>query len=135
MSRYIEKAKELRSDPALHCNCAQAVILPFAEEAGISEETARKLASNFGGGMKMASICGTVTGAAMVLGLFGMDDPRTLNQFYKMMKDNHEGHLDCASLLRINREKGGEKKAHCDAMIYESIGNVETILREKGLLQ
>lgn len=135
MSRYTDKAKELRSDPSKHINCAQAVILPFAEDLGMSEETIMKLASNFGGGMKMASVCGTVTGGAMVLGLFGMDNVQVLNQFYAKVKEKHEGHLICADLLKLNASKGLPKKPHCDAMVYDSVQFVEEILREQGLLK
>lgn len=51
-------------------NCAQSVFAPFAEEYGLHPEIALKIASTFGGGMKMGSVCGALTGALMVLGLF-----------------------------------------------------------------
>ncbi len=130
MSKYTERAAELRAITSPHYNCAQSVVLPFAEDAGISEETAMRFAANFGGGMKMASVCGAVTGGLMVLGLFGVDDPKILSQFYRQVKANHQGYLDCANLLRINKEAGREKKPHCDAMVYECIEIVESILRE-----
>jgi C_GCAxxG_C_C family probable redox protein len=51
-------------------NCAQSVILSFADEFRISKELALKLASGFGGGMgKQQETCGALTGAVMVLGL------------------------------------------------------------------
>jgi len=51
-------------------NCAQAVLSVYAEHLGLDRETALKLAAGFGGGMgRMASMCGAVTGAFMVLGL------------------------------------------------------------------
>jgi C_GCAxxG_C_C family probable redox protein len=52
------------------CNCAQAVLCAFAEERGIDQETAIRLATGFGGGMgRTSGACGAVTGAVMVLGL------------------------------------------------------------------
>lgn len=69
MSRYMEKAKELRADTGRHYNCAQSVLIPFAADAGIDEEAAFRVAANFGGGMKMGSVCGAVTGGLMALGL------------------------------------------------------------------
>lgn len=131
MSKYTERAAELRAITSPHYNCAQSVVLPFAEDAGVSEETAMRFAANFGGGMKMASVCGAVTGGLMVLGLFGVDDPKILSRFYRQVKANHQGYLDCANLLRINKEAGREKKPHCDAMVYECIEIVESILREQ----
>lgn len=135
MSKYLDKAKELRNDPVMHYNCAQAVVLAFSEVLGIDEETLMKLTANFGGGMKMASICGTVTGGAMVLGLFGMDNVRALNLFYQKVKDRHEGLLMCADLLKLNASKGLPKKPHCDQMVYDSVQFVEEILQEQGILK
>ena len=134
MSKYLEKAKELRAITERHYNCAQSVLVPFAEAAGISEEQAYRTAANFGSGMKMAGTCGAVTGGLMVLGLFGIDDGPTINSYYAKVKENHEGFLDCADLLRINKERGGEKKPHCDAMVYECVSLVEEILKERGLI-
>jgi C_GCAxxG_C_C family probable redox protein len=51
-------------------NCSQAVLSVYAEESGLSQKTALKIARGFGGGMgRMAQTCGAVTGAFMVLGL------------------------------------------------------------------
>ena len=49
--------------------CAQAVLATFANELGISKETAMKTALPFGGGMcRMREVCGTVSGMLMALG-------------------------------------------------------------------
>lgn len=134
MSRYLERAKELRAITEVHYNCAQSVVLPFAAAAGVSEETAMKMASNFGSGMKMASVCGAITGGLMALGLFGVDDAASVGTYYQKLKKRHNGHLDCAALLRINKEAGREKKPHCDDMVFECVELVEEILRENGKL-
>ena len=120
MSLYLDRAKELREDPAVHYNCAQGVLIPFAPVFGVTEEQAYKLAANFGSGMKM--------------GLAGVDDGVTVNLYYAKLRAAHEGFLDCADLLRINKERGGQKKPHCDAMVYECVALVEEILKEKGIL-
>ncbi|MBQ1684385.1 MAG: C_GCAxxG_C_C family protein [Clostridia bacterium] len=132
MKDFIKKAEELRATVTPHYNCAQSVVIPFAETAGVPEETARLIAANFGGGMKRASVCGAVTGGLMALGLFGVDDAKTIAEYHRRLKQSHSGFLDCADLLRINAEAGGEKKPHCDAMVYECVSLVETILKEKG---
>ena len=131
MSKHLDRAKELRAIVTPHYNCAQSVLLPFTEEAGLTEEQAMKIAANFGLGMKMGSVCGAVTGALMILGLNGIEDPDTLARLYRKVKQNHEGCINCADLLRINKEKGNARKPHCDAMVYECIGIVEEILKEK----
>lgn len=128
MSRYLDRAKELREDPRVHYNCAQAVFLPFAGEAGISEEAAMRVAANFGSGMRRGAVCGAVSGGLMALGLLGLDDPGIVHAYHRRLRERHEGFLDCADLLRLNREQGGEKKPHCDAMVYECVALVEELL-------
>ncbi len=58
-------------------NCAQAVLLAFAEDAGLEKDTALRLASSFGGGVGgMREMCGALSGACMAAGLlFGYDSP------------------------------------------------------------
>ena len=84
--------------------------------------------------MKMGSVCGALTGALMVLGLAGLDDVSMLQNIYRGMKERHEGFLDCRDLLRINAEKGCEKKPHCDAMVYELVEVTEGLLREHHVI-
>jgi C_GCAxxG_C_C family probable redox protein len=50
-------------------NCAQTVFSLFAEDLGLDETTALKIASSFGGGMACAETCGAVTGSYMVIGM------------------------------------------------------------------
>ncbi|MBO4325322.1 MAG: C_GCAxxG_C_C family protein [Lachnospiraceae bacterium] len=50
-------------------HCSQSVLFAFAEECGITEETAFRLGSCFGSGMRKGNVCGACTGALMVLGL------------------------------------------------------------------
>ena len=59
-------------------NCAQAVVIAFCEETGLSREQAARLASTFGGGMgRMREVCGAVSGMLMVEGMLrGYSDPK-----------------------------------------------------------
>ncbi len=50
-------------------NCAQAVLLAFAEDFGFTKEELAGIALCFGGGMGIGSTCGALTGGLMVLGL------------------------------------------------------------------
>lgn len=135
MSTYLDRSRALRDDPTTHYNCAQAVFLPFAEAKGISTQQAFAISANFGAGMKMASVCGAITGALMALGLYGMDDGPTITQFYKTLRERHNNHLDCKDLLSDYAQRGGKvKKPHCDGMVFECVELVEEILTEKGLL-
>ena len=52
------------------CNCAQAVFAAFADEFGLDEELAKRLATGLGGGVgRMREVCGAVSAAAMVIGM------------------------------------------------------------------
>ena len=132
MSKYLDRAKELRAITEPHYNCGQSVVMPFAEDAGITEEQAFGICANFGGVLKRASACGAITGGLVVLGLFGLDNPA---EYYQALRESHEGMLDCADLLRRNKELGGEKKAHCDSLVFECVSLVEKILKEHGKIR
>ena len=106
-------------------------MLPFAEDAGLTKEQVMGICANFGGGLKRASACGAITGGLVVLGLFGIDNPA---EYYQVLRERHEGMLDCADLLRRNKELGGERKPHCDALVFECVQLVEEILRKAGKL-
>lgn len=58
-------------------NCAQAVIMAFADLIGMEEKQCAKLSSSFGGGMgRMREVCGAVSGMLMVAGmLYGYEGP------------------------------------------------------------
>jgi hypothetical protein len=67
----------------------------------------------------------------MVLGMQGIDDAPTIGAYLRTIRENHSGCLDCGDLLRMNKEKGGKKKPHCDGMVYESTELVEKIIAER----
>ena len=133
MSEYLETAKKLRAITEIHYNCAQSVMVPFAEKAGMDPDQVYRIGANFGGGMKMGSVCGVITGGLMTLGMLGIDDPKDANAFCRRIRENHEGCMDCRDLLRINAQRGGQKKPHCDAMVYEAVELVEAMMTEKGI--
>ena len=55
-------------------NCCQAVVLAFKNEIGLPEETLKKLAIGFGGGLARQRLtCGAVSGMALVLGALKSD--------------------------------------------------------------
>ena len=57
------------------CSCSQAVFAAFADDFGMDEKTALRLASSFGGGVgRLRELCGAVSGMEMVCGLlYGYD--------------------------------------------------------------
>ena len=131
MGTHLEKAEKLREITERHYNCAQSVLIPFAEEAGLDEETAYRMASGFGSGMKTGSVCGAITGGVMVLGLRGLDTPEDIRMLFNEVREAHAGLTDCRDLLALNAEKGGERKPHCDGMVYEVIGILDRLIENK----
>ena len=50
-------------------NCAEAMVLTFADDVGLPREIAVRVATPFGGGLSRTNdICGLVSGAAIVIG-------------------------------------------------------------------
>ena len=134
MSKYVERAKELRASTEKHYSCAAAVFIPFAEEKGFDTETARMISQNFGGGARSGSNCGGTFGGIMAIGLYGLIEPADAMEFYKRFRERHDNLLTCPQLLKASAERGEEKKAHCDGLVYECVGIVEEILKEHNLL-
>ena len=132
MSKYLEEAKTLRNSLDRHYNCAQSVLIPFAKEAGLDEETAYKIASGFGSGMKTGKVCGAITGGAMALGLLGLDTPDNMQVLFREIRQRHEDQTDCKDLLALNAKTGGERGPHCDNMVYEVISIVEGLANKSS---
>ena len=91
--------------------CSQAVLLTFAEELDLNENSAKLISSTFGGGMgRLRQKCGAVTGGFMVLGLaYGNSDPKDMDtklaSYKKVRELNHlfediHGTSICAELLK-----------------------------------
>ena len=132
MSKYLERAKEIRAIEVPHHNCAQSVLMSFTQSLKLDDETAYKIATAFGGGMKCGITCGVITGGLMVLGLFGIDEPADTQALVKNFQGRHSDMLNCADLLKANAAAGGTRKPHCDALVYEMVEYVENILKERG---
>lgn len=66
----MERSEQAKEHFLSGYNCAQSVVLSFADDLKYSKELALKISAGFGGGMgKQQGTCGAVTGAIMVLGL------------------------------------------------------------------
>ena len=145
MSRK-DKAVQLFSE-GMHCS--QAVLAAYAEECGISEETAFKLGSCFGSGMRKGNVCGACTGALMDLGLmFGQehigdpDERQRSNKINDMMIDRFKqanGTCICNELLGcdIATPEGIQYartnnlfKDFCPKMVESAVGILEEIIEE-----
>ena len=124
----MEQTQALRARTDIHFNCCQSVLVPFADQCGLSKEAAYQLGAHFGAGMKHGSTCGAVTGALMALGLAGKGNDAAA-ELMRRFRD-HNQVLDCANLLRLAAERGEARKPHCDRMVYEAVELLEELLAE-----
>ena len=90
-------------------NCAQAVVLAFTKELGLSEAQLKKLIIGFGGGFgRQRLVCGAVCGMTMVLSYLKSDGEDKL-KCYELIKcactkvKEKIGSLTCAELLNENK--------------------------------
>ena len=124
----MEDMAALRADTQVHYNCAQATLVPFAQDMGLTREQAYNLALNFQGGMGCGAACGALVGAMIALGGLGLPQEKRLELIRRFRADN--GAIDCAGLLKAAFERGEEKKPHCDRMVRQC---VDFVCRETGL--
>ncbi|MDY6799972.1 MAG: C-GCAxxG-C-C family protein [Bacteroidota bacterium] len=121
MKRY-EKALKYYAEGY---NCAQSVIVAFADVLKLPEETTLRLAAGFGGGMgQLQQTCGAIAGAFMVIGYLkgnyqtGKESEESreitnqlIQDFSRIFTQKH-GSINCKSLIDIDlNSKEGRKKA------------------------
>lgn len=94
-------------------NCAQSVLLAFADELEMKEEELRGIASGFGGGMgKLQLTCGAVTGSFMVFSRWAerhcKNNQEAKAVSVKMIRDfekeyvAHKGAISCETILGVD---------------------------------
>ncbi len=128
-------------------NCAQAVFATFAEDYGLSRETALKIADPLGGGVRCGEVCGAVTGAALVIGLkHGHTDPDDLAskeccigeiQEFRNRFLSYNGNLVCRDILGVDIcEPKGRKFAHDHNLFHtvcvDMVTSAAEILEDMG---
>lgn len=125
----MEHVRALRNNTEVHYNCCQSILVPFAQEMGMTEEQAFALGAHFGAGMRHGATCGTLTEYLMVLGTLGYDAPQSA-QLLRDFKAAH-GSTDCAVLLKESHDRGMVKKDHCDDLVYEVAAYLEQLTAQK----
>ncbi len=130
-------------------NCSQAVFCAFCDVTGLDIDTAAQISSSFGGGMgRLREVCGTVSGALLVLGMVrgysDPEDPRAKSDHYHLVQEfaarfkENNGSIVCRELLKgVEVSAGPEpeartpeyyKKRPCPNYVYESARIVEEML-------
>ena len=111
-------------------NCAQAVLCAFEDVTGLERDAAARLASSFGGGLaRLREVCGTVSGAAMVLGIVkGYSDPADyaakkahyarIQEFARRFREKN-GAIVCRELLSGSGAAPGDVPERRTAEYYQ----------------
>ena len=125
-----------RSEQATHCfsqgfNCTQVVLGVFCQHLGFNKDTAMKLTTGFGSGMKCGEMCGAVTGALMVISLkygHGMDkDADAKEKTNKMVLEfqkrfvNENGSVICKEILGYDLSKSEELETIKEQNLFKSV--------------
>lgn len=133
----IEKAQGIFSEGYA---CSQCILLTFAPQFNLDENTAKLISSTFGGGMgRLRQKCGAVTGGFMVLGLAnGNTDPKDMETklaAYKKVRELNKsvediyGTSNCLDLLKKHASEAevAERKHH-EIICRKVIGDVAGLL-------
>ncbi len=120
------------------CNCSQAVFAAFADEFGLDEALATRVACGLGGGVgRMREVCGAVSAAAMVLGMrFGPDKTAAypaIQDFCARFKAE-TGSIVCRELLAGPEAKAGGAPAARTPDYYRKRPCVELVKLAARLL-
>ena len=135
-------------------NCAQAVALAYCDELKMEPELVAKLSSGFGGGIgRMREVCGSVSGAVVVLSyLYGYSAPKAFNQkkeLYQTVQEfckafeNENGSIICRELLGLTAPGADSptpekrcgayyKKRPCAELLECSAKLLDELIKEKG---
>lgn len=135
------------------CNCSQAVFAAFSDVTGISEETALRLSSSFGGGMgRLREVCGTFSAVLMVAGLLygysDISDPSKKAEHYALVQrlacefKAKNGTIICRELLKsLNvssspvptpRTEEFYKVRPCIRFVADAADILDRLIAEKG---
>ncbi len=123
-------------------NCSQAIFSTYSPDLGVPSEQALKIASGFGGGMRIDGTCGAVTGAFMVLGLkFAKGKDRPYDKIIKFADAfcRRNKSTDCQALIGcdIRTEQGMEKatkerlfRSICSPLVRDAAEILEEMLAD-----
>jgi C_GCAxxG_C_C family probable redox protein len=129
-------------------NCAQSVLMTFANLGDMDKDTAARLAACFGAGLaRRGEVCGAVTGALMMLGIsLGKPKPEDKEGNYQLAQEfmhyfeNRHGTLLCRKLIGCDlttpagrqwATDSGVTRTICPALVRDAAAILEYMLAEQ----
>ena len=132
-------------------NCAQSVLMAFAERYGLEGHIACRLANGFGVGLSCGETCGAVSGAVMVLGLahggggpMGVEAKRRVYRLSREFMDRFRrkhGSIHCSKLIGCDptTPEGADKAEQehlfdliCAVLVEDAVQILEEMLDEQA---
>lgn len=112
-------------------NCAQSVVLSFADLIDMDEATLSRMSCSFGGGMgRLREVCGAVSGMSMVAGLLygyeGAETGEVKAAHYARIQElarefeTQNGAIVCRELLGLRQKHDAPNPEARTAEYYES---------------
>lgn len=146
---YAKLAKELFENGL---NCSQAVVLAFKDILPLDEESLKKVALPFGGGLgRLRLTCGAASGLAIVLGLLlETSDKALVYEITRTLLEKVQaanGSLICKDLLEsknVIAEIGGKPENRtqayydnrpCSIIVYNTAKILEDYLIEQNIIK
>ncbi len=134
------------------CGCAQAVLLAFADELNLDEDTLLKLGASFGGGMgRLREVCGAVSAMFMIAGLkYAPADPKdhaAKSAHYALIQQlaakfrQENGSIVCRELLGLagpQRPEPDKRTEHyyqvrpCPEKVASAAAIVQELIKQRG---
>ncbi len=132
-------------------NCAQSVVLAFADDLGVPQEALLAAALPLGGGLgRLRLTCGAVSGGAIVLGLLFPTMPKQemyecVQEFARAFEERNKS-ICCGDLLRAaglpadtvphpeERTEEYYRRRPCPALLFDAAEILEQMCRARGRL-
>jgi len=127
--------------------CSQAVFAAFCGSYGLDKNSALKIASGFGSGLRSAEVCGAVSGAVLVIGLkHGYTDAQNhaakatcnakVEEFVRIFRERNR-HIVCRDILGCDISTPDGRKKAIDEKLFttvclDMVVSAATILEELG---
>ncbi len=128
MDDRVETARNIFNDTKKHYNCCQVVFLTFNDIYSIDADIAYNIGTHFGGGMRVKSTCGAISGAVMAMGMLKCTNEQ-VETFINNFEKKH-GNINCDVLLKQITHSCGQRQL-CSGFICDCVKAVDNIIKSK----